>query len=208
VPDTVRLKNEWKLLRELNESSDLVKVIPTESFGSVPIKYTVEYYCRGLTKNHRRGTVQVYDPTTGGKPHILRLEPTNEYPDVRPVFEMATPIFHPNINDVPPAPKENFERFGPGFICIFRGVWPGPRIFLRDIVLIVGEMIQLKRHGLGRANDLLPTPICREAAKWIEQNKQAIPVDTRPISGRIAISKDMIEFLDEEEGMSVVDIEL
>jgi ubiquitin-protein ligase len=210
--DVPRLKSEYKKLQELEADSELIKVKPKKFVAEdAPIEYEIEYFCKGLCKDHKSGKVYVSDPQVNGRPHILSIVLPAEFPIFGPKLIFKTGIFHPNIND-PTAPSKNFQRIPPGHVCY--AAWR-PERNLRSLVLEVGEMIQYKRYGMLEKNrfDILPTPICEEALKYLKKNLLNMPIDPRKLTNKIKIELEEpqepgIEILDigEEEGPRVIEM--
>jgi hypothetical protein len=81
------------------------------------------------------------------------------------------------------------ENFKPGWICIFNK-WPGRKVTVKDVIYVVGEMIQLKRHNAPR--DIIPSKICKEASKWVQRNTHLIPVDRSSLLNKVTTQQEEI----------------
>lgn len=115
-----RLRNDYKLVRELVNRSDLIEVVATES--DPPDKYRVRFTCRGVEGIHPNG-----DPIYRNS-HEVTIYLHAEYPLKQPQLKWQTPIFHPNIHIT-------------GAVCI--GAW-WPAKTLDELLLTLGEMVQYK----------------------------------------------------------------
>lgn len=169
--DLPRLKLEYEKLKELNENSDLVEIKPKNFVvENAPIEYEIEYFCLGLYKDHKSKKIHILDPRINNDPHIMLIVLPAEFPAFQPELIFKSKIFHPNIND-PTAPVINFESFRPGHVCY--AAWK-PGRSLQGLVLEIGEMIQFKRLGILERGkfDTLPTPICREALRYLKLSLQ------------------------------------
>lgn len=199
------LQSEYEDMMDFNTKCNLIEFEPTSLYaGNAASAWIVKYYCKGVRKNHATGVVSVYDPERSGSPHILSISIPAEYPLFPPVLRMTTPIFHPNINDVPPAPENKIKGWPHGHVCI--NVWKAETP-LELVVLKVGEMIEYKRHGYMQDVDkqiveYLPTSVCKEALDWLKSNSHRIPVDDRSLVKEGA--EDLVELLEED----LVEIEI
>lgn len=214
--DLPRLKREYELLEELDAASDLISIEANKFVApNAPTHYIVKYKVKGLRKDHRTGKIYVYDPIIDGGYHVVEIKIPSLFPHLPPDIRFLTPIFHPNIVD-PGAPPENFQKARRGHICLAQ--WR-PSRSLKEIVLEIGEMIQLKRHGVGPNGtsfiDIMwGTPVCEEAAEWIRKNIHKLPIDDRPlvksltmVPVEIEISDIEIEIkIDEESKEDVIEI--
>ena len=212
---TSRLKSEYSAVLDLNSRSSLISAEASRFLKlDVPSEYLVHYSCKGLYKDHSS------DELLESTKHSISISIPPDFPVTPPELLFLTPIFHPNIND-PSAPKENFVRFPRGWICM--GSWK-PARSIPDLIIEVGEMIQQKWSGVQTEIsddmnpdgfvDIIPTPICKEAKKWIIENKSKIPIDDRPlIEGKtdVELISDIdvdIDFIDENiESEEDIDIE-
>ncbi len=117
-----RLRNEYRLVRELVNRSELIQVLATE--GDPPEKYLVRFNCIGVEKVDSYGNPVLRDV------HEVRIYLHAEYPLKQPQLRWQTPIFHPNIHVT-------------GAVCI--GAWWAAKT-LDELLLTLGEMIQYKNY--------------------------------------------------------------
>lgn len=117
-----RLRNDYKLVRELVNRSDFIEVLATES--DPPDKYLVRFTCRGVEAIQPNG-----DPIYRDS-HEVVIYLHAEYPLKQPQLKWQTPIFHPNIHVT-------------GAVCI--GAW-WPAKTLDELLLTLGEMVQYKNY--------------------------------------------------------------
>ncbi|MCA9973379.1 MAG: hypothetical protein KC425_24335 [Anaerolineales bacterium] len=117
-----RLRNDYKLVRELVNRSELVQVLQTES--DPPDKYLVRFMCRGVEKIKPNGDPVYRDA------HEVSIYLHAEYPLKQPQLKWLTPIFHPNIHVT-------------GAVCI--GAWWAAKT-LDELLLTLGEMVQYKNY--------------------------------------------------------------
>ncbi len=117
-----RLRNEYQLVRELVNRSELIQVLATE--GDPPEKYLIRFTCIGVEKIDSYGNPVLRDV------HEVRVYLHAEYPLKQPQLRWQTPIFHPNIHVT-------------GAVCI--GAWWAAKT-LDELLLTLGEMIQYKNY--------------------------------------------------------------
>jgi ubiquitin-protein ligase len=116
----IRLRNEYRLVRELVDRSELIHIMATE--GDPPEKYLIRFTCRGVEKLNSYGQPVFRDL------HEVSVYLHAEYPLKQPQLKWQTPIFHPNIHIT-------------GAVCI--GAWWAAKT-LDELLLTLGEMIQYK----------------------------------------------------------------
>lgn len=117
-----RLRNDFRVVRELDLNSDLIEVVLTE--GNPPDKYRIRFTCHGVERVDGRGNPVLRDV------HEVSIYLHAEYPKKQPQIKWLTPIFHPNIHST-------------GAVCI--GVWwPAKR--LDDLILTMGDMLRYKNY--------------------------------------------------------------
>lgn len=123
------------------------KIQIKNTVGNPPEKYQVEYLVNSLVMRPD-GSVQMKTA------HLVEVFLTRGYPRQAPQCRMLTPIFHPNI--------------APHAICIGDHWAAGES--LPHLLLRIGEMLTFQSYNL-------KSPLNGEAAKWVEKNKQKLPVD-------------------------------
>lgn len=150
-----RLQAEYKKLRELEERSPYVQILETE--GHPPEKYALTLKCKGVTAVDGKGLpIYSYD-------HKLRVYLPPDFPRDRPVFEMVSQVWHPNIALA-------------GAVCYGDEGDHGysPSMGLDDLVIRIIEMIRYENMGLQSAFNL-------DAAEWTKKNQALFPLDKRQI---------------------------
>jgi predicted Zn finger-like uncharacterized protein len=86
--------------------------------------------------------------------HLVEIALPLNYPRTPPQCRMLTPVFHPNI--------------APHAICVGDHWSAGES--LQSIVTRIGEMLAYQSYNV-------KSPLNGEAARWVEQNKQMVPLD-------------------------------
>jgi predicted Zn finger-like uncharacterized protein len=89
--------------------------------------------------------------------HLVEVALPLNYPRTPPQCRMLSPVFHPNI--------------APHAICV--GDHWGAGESLESIVIRIGEMLAYQSYNV-------KSPLNGEAARWVEQNKDQLPLD--PVS--------------------------
>ncbi len=89
--------------------------------------------------------------------HLVEVTLPRNYPRTPPQCRMLSPVFHPNI--------------APHAICV--GDHWGAGETLASIVIRIGEMLAYQSYNV-------KSPLNGEAARWVEQNKDRLPLD--PVS--------------------------
>jgi predicted Zn finger-like uncharacterized protein len=86
--------------------------------------------------------------------HLVEIALPRNYPRTPPQCRMLSPVFHPNI--------------APHAICV--GDHWGAGESLESIVIRIGEMLAYQSYNV-------KSPLNGEAARWVEQNKDRLPLD-------------------------------
>jgi ubiquitin-protein ligase len=119
-----------------------------KTIGDPPEKYQVEYLVTSLA----------IDPATQkvhyGNSFMAEIVLTAAYPRMAPQCRMLTPVFHPNI--------------APHAICIGDHWAAGES--LAQLIVRIAEMLSFQSYNV-------KSPLNGEAAKWVEQNAEQLPVD-------------------------------
>lgn len=189
-----RLYNEKEKLMEFARNSNLITI---EAHNDPPDEYTVFYNVRGLSiSSNNQVIVQ--------EGFAAQIKLPAEYPAQPPEFKVAAPIFHPNIATVGQRQsvmttivsgledaRNNVQRrqFMRDFkrniesqrewadVCLYElstdRNWR-PEIWLKDIVLTVGEMIQYKQYMLGEDWNVA-------ADALVHKFKDSFPIDPRKL---------------------------
>lgn len=87
--------------------------------------------------------------------HLVEVALPRNYPRMPPQCRMLSPVFHPNI--------------APHAICV--GDHWGAGESLDSIVIRIGEMLAYQSYNV-------KSPLNGEAARWVEQNKDRLPLDS------------------------------
>jgi ubiquitin-protein ligase len=119
-----------------------------KTIGSPPNKYQIEYLVSSLQKQ-----VGVENPKLHNS-FIAEIVLTSGYPRMAPQCRMLTPVFHPNI--------------APHAICIGDHWAAGES--LSFLISRIGEMLAFQSYNV-------KSPLNGEAAKWVEQNTERLPLD-------------------------------
>ncbi len=88
------------------------------------------------------------------KSHVVEIHLPRNYPRTPPQCRMLSPVFHPNI--------------APHAICVGDHWSPGES--LQSIVARIGEMLAYQSYNV-------KSPLNGEAARWVEQNEDRLPLD-------------------------------
>jgi len=147
-----RLRVEAARMEELSRRSTLVDV---ERISAAVDRYRVTFRCKGLFWPEGAAAPSV---TTR---HQLEVYLHRDFPRRPPQLLWLTDIFHPNIL--------SYRRNGG--VCV--GGW-SPAEGLDDLVIRIGEMVQMKRYGLS-------DPLDPAAAAWVRFRTGLFPVDDRPL---------------------------
>lgn len=124
----------------------------TGTAGIPPEIYRFTYHLRGLYVA-ANGAILERDV------HLLEVNLSLGYPRRAPQCRMLTPVFHPNFDDAQ--------------VCI--GDFWAASEGLDDLVLRVGRMICYQEYNI-------KSPLNGLAAKWVEQNLNLLPIDSRNVA--------------------------
>lgn len=97
---------------------------------------------------------QVGDDLQQIKSHMVEISLPRNYPRTPPQCRMLTPVFHPNI--------------APHAICVGDHWSAGEP--LKSIVARIGEMLAYQSYNV-------KSPLNGEAARWVEQHLEELPLD-------------------------------
>jgi predicted Zn finger-like uncharacterized protein len=87
--------------------------------------------------------------------HLVEITLPLSYPRLPPQCRMLSPVFHPNI--------------APHAICV--GDHWGAGESLESLIIRIGEMLAYQSYNV-------KSPLNGEAARWVEQNKDRVPLDS------------------------------
>lgn len=104
-----------------------------------------------------RSLRQVGDEIQEVKSHLVEIHLPRNYPRTPPLCRMLSPVFHPNI--------------APHAICVGDHWSAGES--LKSIVIRIGEMLAYQSYNV-------KSPLNGEAARWVEDNRDRLPID--PVS--------------------------
>jgi ubiquitin-protein ligase len=144
-----RLFKEYQKMEELISQSNLISF---KAPGTIPDRYTVTFTCDGLAVEN--GLIVLRDE------HIAVIFLHSKYPLQPPRVTWRTPIFHPNFRGAE--------------VCIGEG-WR-PSVTVKDLCLILGEMIQYKNYNID-------DPLNSAAAAWTHMIRTIAP-DIFPVDDR------------------------
>lgn len=97
---------------------------------------------------------QIDDDLKEIKSHLVEISLPRNYPRTPPLCRMLTPVFHPNI--------------APHAICVGDHWSAGEP--LKSIVARIGEMLAYQSYNV-------KSPLNGEAARWVEENLERLPLD-------------------------------
>jgi predicted Zn finger-like uncharacterized protein len=107
---------------------------------------------------HLKSVRQVDDQLQIVDRHVIEVALPRNYPRTPPQCRMLTPIFHPNI--------------APHAICIGDHWSAGEPLWC--MVARIGEIIAYQSYNT-------KSPLNGEAARWVDENQQRLPLDRAPI---------------------------
>jgi hypothetical protein len=119
-----------------------------QAIGNPPEKYQLRYQIKSLRKD---GDVEPVLATQ----HMVEIVLPRDYPRTPPLCRMLTAVFHPNI--------------APHAICIGDHWNAGEPLW--SMVSRIGEMLAYQSFNV-------KSPLNGEAARWVEQNMDKVPLDT------------------------------
>jgi len=119
-----------------------------KTIGTPPNKYQIEYLVSSLQKTAGASSPKMHNS------FIAEIVLTSGYPRLAPQCRMLTPVFHPNI--------------APHAICIGDHWAAGES--LSFLISRIGEMLAFQSYNV-------KSPLNGEAAKWVEQNADKLPLD-------------------------------
>lgn len=102
-----------------------------------------------------RSLRMVHEELTTVDTHLVEIKLPLQYPRLPPQCRMLSPVFHPNI--------------APHAICVGDHWSAGES--LQSIVTRIGEMLAYQSYNV-------KSPLNGEAARWVEENKSKLPLDT------------------------------
>lgn len=153
-PRLRRLLVDWTSIKELAERSPYVEILQTS--GNPPQMYELGLQVRGIIGLNPDQTPRY------GENHKIRITLGEEYPRAKPIFEILTKVWHPNIG------------WGEGvLICIGSEGDHGwaPSMGLDDIVLRIMHMIRYENYSCDDNYNML-------AAEWARKHENIFPLDT------------------------------
>jgi len=130
-----------------------------KTLNAPPDKYQLEYLVGGLEKT-------IEGQLRNRNNFLVEITLTGSYPRMAPQCRMLTPVFHPNI--------------APHAICI-GDHWAAGEA-LANLVIRIAEMLSYQSYNL-------KSPLNGEAAKWAEENKGQLPLDTFDFSSLLSIGE-------------------
>ncbi|MDD5312881.1 MAG: ubiquitin-conjugating enzyme E2 [Dehalococcoidia bacterium] len=152
-----RFADEYEKLKELEASSDMIRVEAVE--GNPPRKYRVTINCKGMMRNPVDNKLYL----TAN--HVLEIDlpvGISAYPYEAPYIRCLTPHFHPNIS-----PDNNLVCTG------VERKWE-PSLDLAWLVCHLADIITYRIYGTD-------DPYNKEAVQWAEAHKDKFPLDERSL---------------------------
>jgi ubiquitin-protein ligase len=131
-----------------------------KTLGNPPEKYQVELLVTSLQKHPAAQTLQTHNA------FIAEIVLTAGYPRMAPQCRMLTPVFHPNI--------------APHAICIGDHWTAGES--LPHLVVRIAEMLAYQSYNV-------KSPLDGEAARWVEMNKDKLPLDTYDFASLLGVGE-------------------
>ena len=107
---------------------------------------------------HLKSIRQVDDELQMVNRHLVEISLPRNYPRTPPQCRMLTPIFHPNV--------------APHAICIGDHWSAGEPLW--SMVARIGEIIAYQSYNT-------KSPLNGEAARWVDENEERLPLDRAPI---------------------------
>ncbi|MBT3288599.1 MAG: hypothetical protein HN904_06015 [Victivallales bacterium] len=143
-------------LRRLNADYERIRAAFTgdgrirllDTIGDPPEKYQFEFFVPSLQMDAATKTVRQHNH------FVAEVSLTHAYPRMSPQCRMLTPVFHPNI--------------APHAICIGDHWAAGES--LPNLIVRIAEMLVFQSYNIR-------SPLNGEAAKWVEMNQRAVPLD-------------------------------
>jgi len=128
--------------------------------GRPPEKYQIEFLVPSLQKNMATREIHIHNG------FIAEITLTGSYPRMAPQCRMLTPVFHPNI--------------APHAICIGDHWAAGES--LPYLIARIGEMLVFQSYNVR-------SPLNGEAARWVEQNVEHLPLDDFDFASLLSIGE-------------------
>jgi len=129
-----------------------------KTLGDPPEKYQIEFLVTSLQKDLATQEVRTHNS------FIAEIVLTGGYPRLAPQCRMLTPVFHPNI--------------APHAICIGDHWAAGES--LPSLVVRIAEMLAFQSYNV-------KSPLNGEAARWVEQNQEKLPLETYDFASLLAV---------------------
>lgn len=130
-----------------------------KTIGDPPEKYQIEYLVTGMEKS-------IEGPLHLRSNFLVEITLTGSYPRMAPQCKMLTPVFHPNI--------------APHAICIGDHWAAGES--LANLVVRIAEMLAYQSYNL-------KSPLNGDAAKWTDENRAKLPLDTFDFTSLLSVGE-------------------
>lgn len=144
-----------------------------KTIGNPPEKYQLEYLVKSLIQDEKGNVRQ-------RSQHQVELVLTRGYPRQAPQCRMLTPVFHPNI--------------APHAICV-GDHWAAGET-LGSLVVRIAEMLAFQSYNL-------KSPLNGEAARWVSENEDKLPLDEQDFSELLEASDVASAMPTDAEGAAV-----
>lgn len=136
------------------------KVRVVRTHGTPPEKYEIEFLVTGLRVNPDTRQVQTHNQ------FLAEIVLTAAYPRMAPQCRMLTPVFHPNI--------------APHAVCIGDHWAAGES--LASLLVRMAEMLAYQSYNV-------KSPLNGEAARWVEQHADQVPLDNTDFAALLAVGQ-------------------
>ena len=179
-PRIRRLHADYEGLKEFAARSGIVSIETVE--GNPPERYVMHLNCIGIERLDKSGKPEFTNS------HRLEVQLHDNYPSRKPLINMLSKIYHPNIS-------------ARGTVCIGDTGDHGyaPSMKLADLVMRIVEMVRYENVGL-------ESPFNVEAKKWAAKNMHLFPLDESQIVSEPELADLEITILDEEPDGELDDI--
>jgi ubiquitin-protein ligase len=143
--------------------------------GNPPEKYQVELLVTSLQKDLATRALRTHNA------FIAEIVLTAGYPRMAPQCRMLTPVFHPNV--------------APHAVCIGDHWAAGES--LPNLVVRIAEMLAYQSYNTR-------SPLDGEAARWVEMNRDKLPLDTFDFSSILSVGEAVSTSADGHAGAGQV----
>lgn len=160
-PRTRRLKADYESMKQLKGASTILDFV---AHGDPPERYVITFKGKGLKRKGENDPVEVTEV------HRCEIQLGIDYPRSQPYLKWITEIYHPNIAVS-------------GAVCLggYSTNW-SPALGLDELCEMLWDMVRF-------ANYDTESPYNYRAAQWAKtQTQYDLPVDTRPLRDKVALT--------------------